>query len=73
MDKEKRELLKKLLDEQKNERQRQKAFIKKTQHDYDHLHKEGFELGALPVLITMWKDNLRVVEKHIEELERALK
>ncbi|MGB8706596.1 MAG: hypothetical protein WCD72_01410 [Dehalococcoidia bacterium] len=69
-----KEIIKKLLQEQKEERQHQLKFIRNTKVFYQKLKDVGFQpLGSLLSLIATWEKNLSMVEKEINELEQALK
>ena len=65
-----RELIEKLLEEQKIERKHQREFIERLKRFYDELDKHGFKpLGSLRQMISNWEQNLSLVERQIKTLE----
>jgi len=69
-----KDLIERLLEEQKTERKHQIDFIKGLKATYDRLYKQGFSpLDSLLQLINTWEQNLSLVERQITELEGLLK
>lgn len=69
-----RDIIERLLEEQKTEREHQLNFIKGLQTTYDELNKQGWRpLESLLQLINTWKQNLSLVERQIKALEELLK
>lgn len=69
-----RDLIERLLEEQKTERKHQLDFIEGLQTKYDELNKQGWRpLDSLLQLISTWQQNLSLVEKQIKALEDILK
>ena len=69
-----RDVIERLLEEQRTEREHQLNFIKGLQNTYDELNKHGWRpLDSLLQLINTWKKNLSLVERQIKALEDLLK
>lgn len=69
-----RDVIERLLEEQKTERKHQLDFIKGLQTMYDKFDKQGWRpLDPLLQLINTWKQNLSLVERQIKVLENLLK
>ena len=69
-----KDIIERLLEEQKTERNHQLDFIKGLQTTYDRLYKQGFRpLDSLLQLINTWEQNLSLVERQIRTLEESLK
>ena len=69
-----RDLVERLLEEQKTERNHQLNFIKRLRNTYDVLNEQGWKhLTPLVELIATWEQNLSIVETEIKTLENILK
>jgi len=69
-----RDVIKRLLEEQKTERKHQLDFIKGLEKTYDELNRQGWKLlDPFLQLISTWKQNLSVVERQIKTLEDLLR
>ena len=65
-----RDIIERLLEEQRTERKHQLDFIKGLKSAYDEFYKKGFRpLDPLLQFINTWEQNLSLVEKQIKELE----